>query len=65
MKNVTRDIVASIPTGASVESVTQPVNNFDSMVEAFKEALYSVKIEMDDEEMGHFIDKTVTRLVYQ
>ena len=35
-----------------------------SMVEAFKEALYQVKIEMDDEEMGRFVDKTVTKLVY-
>lgn len=35
------------------------------MVSAFKEALYQVKIEMDDEQMGKFIDKTVTRLVYR
>lgn len=37
---------------------------YDAMVEAFKEALSQVKIEMDDEEMGHFVDKTVTKLVY-
>lgn len=37
---------------------------YDSMVEAFKDALSQVKIEMDDEEMGHFVDKTVTKLVY-
>nr|DAI60783.1 MAG TPA: tail tape measure protein [Caudoviricetes sp.] len=37
---------------------------YDSMVEAFKEALSQVKIEMDDEEMGHFVDKTVTKLIY-
>lgn len=36
----------------------------DTMVEAFKDALSQVKIEMDDEEMGHFVDKTVTKLVY-
>lgn len=38
--------------------------SYDSMVEAFKDALSQVKIEMDDEEMGHFVDKTVTKLVY-
>lgn len=37
---------------------------YDSMVEAFKDALSQVKIEMDDEEMGHFVDKTVTKLIY-
>lgn len=39
-------------------------NRFDSMVSAFKQALSEMKIEMDDEEMGKFVDKTVTRLVY-
>ena len=38
--------------------------NYNSMVEAFKDALSQVKIEMDDEEMGHFVDKTVTKLIY-
>lgn len=39
--------------------------SYDSMVEAFKDALSQVKIEMDDEEMGHFVDKTVTKLIYK
>lgn len=38
--------------------------SYDYMVEAFKDALSQVKIEMDDEEMGHFVDKTVTKLIY-
>lgn len=38
--------------------------SYDYMVEAFKGALSQVKIEMDDEEMGHFVDKTVTKLIY-
>lgn len=38
--------------------------SYDAMVEAFKDALSQVKIEMDDEEMGHFVDKTVTKLIY-
>ena len=31
----------------------------------YEDALYHVKIEMDDNEMGRFVDKTVTRLVYR
>ena len=38
--------------------------NYNNMVEAFKAALSQVKIVMDDEEMGHFVDKTVTKLIY-
>lgn len=38
--------------------------SYDSMVEAFKDALSQVKVVMDDEEMGHFVDKTVTKLIY-
>ena len=39
-------------------------NNFDLMVNAFKEALSEMKIEMDDEEMGKFVDQTVTKMVF-
>ena len=38
--------------------------SYYTMVEAFKDALSQVKVVMDDEEMGHFVDKTVTKLIY-
>lgn len=38
--------------------------SYNNMVDAFKDALSQVKIVMDDEEMGHFVDKTVTKLIY-
>ena len=38
--------------------------NYNNMVSAFKDALSQVKVVMDDEEMGHFVDKTVTKLIY-
>ena len=67
MSNVAEQMQSAIPTSfdtnVSVGSSSGSVG-FDSMVSAFKEALYQVKIEMDDEEMGKFVDKTVTRLVY-
>lgn len=48
---------------ANIPAQTE-VNTFESMVAAFKEALGEMKVEMDDEEMGKFVDKTVTQLVY-
>lgn len=45
-------------------SISASGGNYNNMVNAFKEALTQVKIEMDDEEMGHFVDKTVTKLIY-
>ena len=35
-----------------------------SMVDAFKQALSAMKIEMDDHEMGRFVENTVVRAVY-
>lgn len=35
-----------------------------SIVEDFKQALSQMKIEMDDETMGKFVDKTVARTIY-
>ncbi|WP_407462893.1 hypothetical protein, partial [Methanobrevibacter sp.] len=57
--NLDGNISATV-TGSETQRAMEQAN----MVEAFKEALYQVKIEMDDEEMGRFVDKTVTRLVY-
>ena len=34
------------------------------LVDAFKEALSEMKIELDDEVAGKFVDKTVTKLIY-
>ena len=74
MKSVTADMQNAIPTSFDVDA-TAKVNgssgyvgssgyNYDRLVSAFKDALMQVKIEMDDEEMGHFVDKTVTKLIY-
>ena len=36
----------------------------NDMVSAFKEALSEMKIELDDEVAGHFVEKTVTKIVF-
>ena len=40
------------------------LNNFNSLVEAFKLALSDMKVELNDEEMGRFVDKTVANAIY-
>ena len=38
--------------------------SYENMVTAFKQALSEVKIELDNEVAGAFVDKTVTKMVY-
>jgi phage-related protein len=52
------------PTLTAPNGYTPMEFSYESMVSAFKEALTSVKVEMDDEEMGRFVDKTVSNLVF-
>ena len=55
------DVETSINSVAGARTST---NSYESMVSAFKQALSDMKIELDDEVAGKFIDKTVTRLIY-
>lgn len=74
MADVTKQMQNALPatfdTNAIVNAVpefttgVQEVQNFDDMVSAFKDALAQMKIELNDEEMGKFVDTTVTNLVY-
>lgn len=73
MKNVTSEMQSAIPTNfdvnGSYNNVSSPSNinyqdNYYSIVEAFKTALGQMKIELDDDEMGKFVDKTVARTIY-
>lgn len=57
----TFDVAASV-TGSTASNMNNP--SYWGMVDAFKEALSQMKIELDDDEVGRFIDKTVTRMVY-
>ena len=61
-----RKVAGELKAQTSVMEQAEPKGlSYDTVVDAFKDALYHVKIEMDDNEMGRFVDKTVTRLVYR
>lgn len=71
MKAVSQEMGDAIPKSFDVETSINSVagarasaNSYDNMVGAFKEALSQMKIELDDEVAGKFIDQTVTRLIY-
>lgn len=72
MANVSKEMANSIPTsfdtsistGVSGSSGSMTTSNYYELVDAFKEALGEMKIELDDENMGKFIDKTVARTIY-
>ena len=51
-------------TIGEVAVASQSTNNQYSLISAFKEALGQMEVVMDDEQMGKFVDKTVTQLVY-
>ena len=53
--NLSGSIGSGLMAGAETSS---------SMVEAFKEALSDMKIELDDEVAGKFVEKTVARAIY-
>lgn len=42
----------------------QERTEFDNLVNSFKQALSEMKIEMDDETMGRFVERTVSNAIY-
>ena len=68
MKAVTQQMKNAIPTSfdvsSSVAGSRYTSNRETDMVTAFKEALSQVKIVLDDEVAGEFVEKTVTRVIY-
>lgn len=74
MKDVTKEMQESIPTSFNIEpSVSGGLAysgngltglTYTDVVNAFKEALADVKVEMDDVTMGKFVEQTVTDAIY-
>ena len=68
MASVTDEMRGAIPTSFSIDdgASVSSVGAFDyyTLVDALKEALTGVVVEMDDVEMGQFVKKTVTAAIY-
>lgn len=75
MQNVTREMQDALPTsfdvspainGAdySINGATGSARATVDMISAFKEALSEMKIVLDDEVAGQFVERTVTRAIY-
>ena len=68
MDDVASQMADSIPTSfdvsTNVSGSTASVNGFDAMVSAFKQALTEMKIELDGQVAGEFVDNTVSKLIY-
>ena len=69
MANVTSEMQNAIPTSFDTDlnvgsSVGSGSSNYYSMVDAFKQALSEMKIELDDEVAGRFVETTVANAIY-
>jgi phage-related protein len=70
MKEVTNEMQNAIPTSFDTDvnigsnNIASGSSNYYSMVDAFKEALSEMKIELDDEVAGRFVETTVTNAIY-
>lgn len=63
VKNLAGEISNSITPNTGYAINTQSMS-YNSMVEAFKDALSQMKIELDDEVAGKFVRNTVERAIY-
>ena len=66
MDHVRKDMVDAVPTDFDVNAnFNTGYQSREAMIlNSLLDALKNVKIVMDGREMGHFVDKTVTQLVY-
>lgn len=62
-ENLARDMIRPFQDSSATVASTN-LSGGSSMVEAFQIALSRMKVEMDDREMGRFVENTVSRAVY-
>ena len=64
-ENLAREVAQPFETQQNRDTIANaaPMTQ-SSMVDAFQTALSRMKVEMDDREMGSFVEKTVVRAVY-
>ena len=66
VKNLAGEISNAMTPSGGYEVINSSNSmSFNSMVEAFKDALSQMKIELDDEVAGRFVRDTITKAIYQ
>lgn len=71
MKQVNADMADAVNTNYNLDATVSGQAGgysgfgYDTLVSAFKDALKGVAVVMDGDEMGEFVERTVTRVVYQ
>ena len=65
VRTAVADVTSPVTTvGDNVQNLTPEGVDFDTLVDAFKEALLGVSVEMDDETMGKFVTRTIVNEIY-
>lgn len=65
IKSLASDISTNItPSNEYMIAGSSNATGYNSLIEAFKEALSQMKIELDDEVAGRFVCDTVTKVIY-
>lgn len=63
-RNIIPDVMPNQFSATNDFNVQEQEFDYNLVVGAFKDALSQMKVELDDDEIGTFIDKTVTRAIY-
>lgn len=59
-----KQMMPSLNSGANVQSSIRVQDEFNSLTNSFKQALSEMKVVMDEETFGKFIDRTVSDSIY-
>lgn len=67
MRGYIIDAISMPKISVDVPSKSENINDtsYNKLVDAFKDALSQMKIEMDDEEIAKFVDRTVSKAIFQ
>jgi hypothetical protein len=57
-------MLAPLTNLVSDSSPANNMYNYDNLVSAFKDALGQMKVVLDDEELGTFVEKTVADAIF-
>ena len=60
-----KQMTPSLNSNANVQSAMRAQDEFNSLTNSFKQALSEMKVVMDEETFGKFVDRTVSDAIYE